>query len=69
MVLIYCIKCKFHEKVEIDSKLYSKCCKENCLSIYSNCLRVAAVNKFISENASDNIKDSSSALEIYYPIL
>lgn len=68
MVLIYCKNCKFHEKVEIDSKLYSKCSKENCLSIYSNCLRVAAINKFVSENASDNIKDSSSALEICYPL-
>jgi len=69
MILAYCVKCEFHEKVEIDSKLYSKCGKENCLSIYSNCIRVMAINKFILENDLDKIKDQSSALEICYPLV
>ena len=68
MILTYCIKCEFHERVDIDNKLYSKCGKENCLSIYSNCIRVTAIKKFILENDMDNIKDRSSALEICYPL-
>lgn len=68
MILAHCLKCEFHERVEIDHKLYSKCNKENCLSIYSNCVRVTAVNKFVSENDLDNVKDQSSALEICYPL-
>ena len=68
MILSYCLKCEFHEKVEIDHKIYSKCNKENCLSMYSNCIRVAAVNKFVSENDLENSKERSSAIEICYPL-
>ena len=68
MILAHCIKCEFHERVDINHKLYSKCNKENCLAMYSNCVRVTAVNKFISENNLDNTKDRSSALEICYPL-
>jgi len=68
MILIYCIKCEFHERVQIDSTLSSKCCKESCLSIYSNCFRVAAIKKFISENNLHSIKDRLSALDICYPL-
>jgi len=67
MILGYCVQCEFHEKVAIDGKVYSKCGKENCLSMYSNCLRVTAINKFILENDLDTRKDQSSALEICYP--
>jgi hypothetical protein len=69
MILTYCIKCELHERVDIDNKLYSKCGKENCLSIYSNCIRVAAIKKFILENDKANIKDRSSALELCYPVV
>jgi hypothetical protein len=68
MILTYCIKCEFHERVDIDNKLYSKCGKENCLSIYSNCVRETAIKKFILENNPDNFEDRSSALEICYPL-
>jgi hypothetical protein len=69
MILAHCVKCEFHEKVEIDQIFYSKCGKENCLAMYSNCVRVRAVNKFISENDLDKAKDLSSALEICYPLV
>ena len=68
MILAHCIKCEFHEKIDIDQKLFSKCNKENCLAMYSNCVRVTAVNKFVCENDLDKVKDQSSALEICYPI-
>ena len=68
MILAHCLKCEFHERVEIDHKLYSKCNNENCLSIYSNCVRVTAVKKFVSENDVNQVKDLSSALEICYPL-
>jgi hypothetical protein len=68
MILTYCIKCEFHERVDIDNKLYSKCGKETCFSIYSECIRVAAIKKFLLENHLDNIKDRSSALDICYPL-
>ena len=68
MILAYCLQCEFHERVEIDQKLFSKCNKENCLAMYSNCVRVTAVNKFVSENDLDKAKDRFSALEICYPV-
>ena len=68
MILAHCLKCEFHERVEIDNKLYSKCGKENRLSIYTNCIRVAAIKKFILENDLDTIKDPPSAMELCYPL-
>ena len=68
MILAYCVKCDFHEKVDIDQMPYSKCGKENCLAMYSNCVRVTAVNKFVSDNDLDKNKGGSSALEICYPL-
>ena len=68
MILAHCLKCEFHKRVEIDHKLYSKCRKENCLSIYSNCVRVTAIKKFVAENDINQVKDLSSALEICYPL-
>jgi hypothetical protein len=67
MIIAYCSRCKHHEEVEIDSELHSKCCKENCLSIYSNCIKVIAVDKFISQNNLNTKKKPPSALEICYP--
>ena len=68
MILAHCLKCEFHDEIKMDQKLFSKCNKENCLAMYSNCVRVTAVNKFVSENDLDNRKDRSSALDICYPL-
>ena len=68
MVIAHCLTCEFHEKVEIDGELSSRCCKENCISVYSNCIRVVAIKKFIAENDMDHLRDQSSALEICYPV-
>ena len=67
MIIAYCSKCKDHERVEIDNEFYSRCNKENCLSIYSNCIRVTAVNNFISQKNQSTKEKSSTALEICYP--
>ena len=68
MILAHCFKCEFHEKVEIDKLIASKCNKENCLAIYSNCVRVTAVKKFVSQDTISELDDQSSALEICYPL-
>jgi hypothetical protein len=68
MILTHCSKCEFHEIVEIDSELHSKCNKENCLSVYSNCVRVTAIERFISQNDPDREEKRPSALDICYPI-
>ena len=68
MILACCSTCEYHEKVEIESKLYSKCQKENCLSMYSNCVTNAAVKKFVSQNSLDQKEEPASALEICYPL-
>ena len=68
MILACCSTCECHEKVEIDRTLYSKCQKENCLSIYSNCITHKAVKRFVSQNTLDPTEESSSALEICYPL-
>jgi hypothetical protein len=68
MILAHCLRCEFHQEIEMDQKPFSKCGKENCLAMYSNCVRVTAVNKFVSDNDLDNVKDRSSALEICYPL-
>ena len=68
MILAHCLQCEFHEKTEIENRIYSKCNKENCLAMYSNCVRVTAVNKFVSENRLKTFKDRASALEICYPL-
>jgi hypothetical protein len=67
MIIAHCSKCKYHEEIEIDCELHSKCNKENCLSIYSNCIRVVAIDKFISQNNVNGREKASSALEICYP--
>ena len=69
MLLVYCSKCEHHEKVELNHKSHSRCLKENCLSIYSNCLTQAAVKKFIADNNFDDRKMRDSALEMCYPLL
>jgi hypothetical protein len=68
MILACCTTCEYHEKVKIDYTPYSKCQKENCLSIYSNCVTNRAVQRFVAQNALDNTEEPSSALEICYPL-
>jgi len=68
MILACCSTCEHHEKVEIDRTFYSKCQKENCLSMYSNCVTITAVRKFLSQNSLDQKEEPSSALEICYPL-
>ena len=68
MILAFCSLCEYHEKVEIDCKLHSKCQRENCLSMYSNCVRDEAIKRFISQNNLGIKEKPSSALEICYPL-
>jgi hypothetical protein len=68
MILACCSACEHHEKVEIDLTFYSKCQKENCLSMYSNCVTHEAVKRFVSQNTLDHTEEPSSALEICYPL-
>ena len=68
MILACCSTCEYHEKVEIDRTFYSKCQKENCLSMYSNCVRDEAIKRFVSQNTLDQTEELSSALEICYPL-
>ena len=67
MILTHCLKCEYHSEAKIDDELHSKCDKENCLSVYSNCIRAAAVKKFVSKNKPDRTEEQSSALDICYP--
>jgi len=68
MILAHCFNCRFHEKVELNNTTSSRCNKENCLAIYSNCVRVTAVKKFVSQDTINELDDQSSALEICYPL-
>ena len=68
MILTCCSTCEYHEEFEIDCKFYSRCQKENCLSMYSNCVTHRAVRKFVSQNTLDQTAEPSSALEICYPL-
>ena len=68
MILACCETCEYHEKVEIELTFYSKCQKENCLSMYSNCVTNRAVERFVSQNTLDDTEEPSSALEICYPL-
>ncbi len=67
MVLAYCKRCSFHELTRISGEEYSKCCKENCLSIYAKCLMDVALRQFICRNELGSIDRSTSALDICYP--
>lgn len=66
MILSYCRACEYHETVQIDGKLQSRCQKESCLSIYTNCIAEEAVRKFISRNDQEHLYKSKSALEMCY---
>ena len=68
MILSCCLHCQFHEKVEIECRSFSRCVKENCLSIYFDCVINTAVKSFISQNSTEGGKEASSALEICYPL-
>ena len=66
MILIYCQKCEHHLVVEGEGEIHSKCEKENCLSVYSECVAKAELKTFIAQNTSDQ-KRQLSALDICYP--
>jgi hypothetical protein len=68
MILACCSTCEYHKKVEIDLTFHSKCQKENCLSMYSKCIINIAVQRFVALNNLDHTEESSSALEICYPL-
>ena len=69
MILTHCLKCEYHSEAKIDDELHSKCNNENCLSIYSNCIRNAALNEFVSQNKVDRTEEHSFALEICNPLV
>jgi hypothetical protein len=66
MVLSYCNKCEHHEILEIEGREQSRCQKENCLSIYTNCLMKEAIQYFISRNEAEKKMRSQPALELCY---
>ena len=68
MIIKYCSKCEYHEGITLDGKLNSKCHKEGCLSIYSNCIANAAIKKFVYDNDFDVSNRPKSALETCYPL-
>ena len=66
MILKYCMKCSYHELTEINAQEYSRCGKENCLSIYAKCITEEAVRQFIHRNEPYRIEAPTSALDILY---
>jgi hypothetical protein len=69
MILVHCIKCGFHEEVTIDDGTFSRCRKENCLSIYSDCVAGAAMSQFIEGNRLAVLDRGETALELCYPTI
>ena len=69
MILIHCMKCGYHEEVEVDGVSYSRCRKENCLSIYSDCVANAAMRQFIDQNRITPLDRTETALELCYPTM
>ena len=68
MILRYCLECEYHEKISLDGNEHSRCHKENCLSLYSDCVINAAIRKFVGDNEFDILKKPKSALETCYPL-
>jgi hypothetical protein len=69
MILIHCLKCRYHEGVKVDEGSYSRCRKENCLSIYSDCVATAAMEQFIHQNTLAPLDRTETALELCYPTI
>jgi hypothetical protein len=67
MRLNHCLKCKSHQEVTIDGKPFSRCTKENCLSIYSDCISEVAMSRFLERNRLSPPGKTDSALELCYP--
>ena len=69
MILVHCVKCGFHEEVVIDRGVFSRCRKENCLSMYSDCVADAAMSQFIEGNRLPALERGETALELCYPTI
>ena len=69
MRLKYCLQCKSREEVRIDGKPFSRCTKENCLSIYSDCINEVAMSRFLEHNRLSPLRKTDSALELCYPAM
>ncbi|HVO84640.1 MAG TPA: hypothetical protein VMU60_09455 [Syntrophobacteria bacterium] len=69
MVLIHCMKCRYHEEVKLDGSPSSRCRKENCLSMYSDCVANAAMQQFIDQNRITALDRAETALELCYPTM
>ena len=67
MILIHCLKCRYHEEVRFDGVTCSRCRKENCLSMYSDCVANAAMTQFIHRNRMAPLDRTETALELCYP--
>ena len=66
MLLSYCRGCEYHEIIEKRGYKYSKCNKENCLSVYTKCLTEEAVRQFLLRDKEQGTVKSHPALEICY---
>ena len=66
MILSYCKYCEYHSMVEIEGQMHSRCLKENCLVIYSKCLTVRALEKFLQQNEDQEKTLANSELDICY---
>ena len=69
MRLNHCVRCKCHQEVTIDGTPFSRCTKENCLSIYAHCIAEAAMSNFLEQNRLSHCGKTDSALELCYPLI
>lgn len=69
MILVHCLKCRYHEEVRLDGMSFSRCKKENCLSVYSDCITNAAMRQFIHQNKMAPLERTETALELCYPTI
>jgi hypothetical protein len=69
MILIHCLKCRYHEEGKVNGASHSRCRKENCLSIYSDCVASAAMKQFIEQNRLVHLDRTETALELCYPTM
>ena len=69
MILIHCLKCRYHEEARVDGVSHSRCRKENCLSMYSDCVANVAMQQFIQHNRVTPLERTETALELCYPTM
>jgi hypothetical protein len=67
MILVHCLKCGYHEESTTEGEAVSRCRKENCLSMYSDCVANAAMSQFIEGNRLPALERGETALELCYP--